>query len=93
MRQLTIADKLAVDGSPLQMDDSVPMPSADQPLPGAVVDMNAVAKSLKKRPEYKEAEFPLRKSLATPNTTVYTNHFAMKIDASKPLYEYSIKGF
>lgn len=36
--------------------------------------------------------FPFRQATATPSTTVYTNHFQMKIDPAMKLYEYNITG-
>jgi eukaryotic translation initiation factor 2C len=39
-----------------------------------------------------QAEFPLRRALTTPSTTVYTNHFVLELGAGMLVYEYDIKG-
>jgi hypothetical protein len=89
---MSLKGKLAVDGSPLVMDQPVSIPSPN-PMPGNKVDPKAfqdIQKGLKA--SGLQAEFPLRQGLANPTTTVYTNHFTIKLDPEIPLYEYSITG-
>jgi eukaryotic translation initiation factor 2C len=83
---------LAVDGSPLQMDHPV-AESRPNPMPSNMVDAEAFHGILEGRQVTEnQSEFPLRAALSIPNTTVYTNHFAMKLDPKTPLYEYNITG-
>jgi eukaryotic translation initiation factor 2C len=84
---------LAVDGSSLSMDREVPIPNRP-PMPGNKLDSKAFQTILKglQAPGFRVAEFPLRKAFATASTTVYTNHFAIELDPSMPLYEYKING-
>ncbi|KAH4122881.1 hypothetical protein HBH47_082000 [Parastagonospora nodorum] len=89
---MSLTGKLAVDGSPLVMDSPVHIPRPN-PMPGNKVDPKAfqdIQKGLKA--SGLQAEFPLRQGLANPTTTVYTNHFAIKLDPVTPLYEYIITG-
>lgn len=89
---MSLKGKLAVDGSPLVMDQPVPIPRPN-PMPGNKVDPKAfqdIQKGLKA--SGLKAEFPPRQGLANPTTTVYTNHFAIKLDPETPLYEYRITG-
>tara|TARA_R110002003_G_scaffold138_10_gene12725 strand:+ start:7131 stop:7817 length:687 start_codon:yes stop_codon:yes gene_type:complete len=89
---MSIRDRVAVDGSALQMDQQVSAPKSD-PMPGNKVDPNVGQNILKAiAPLASDAEFPLRKTLATPNTTVFTNHFEIKLDPKMQLYEYNIQG-
>ncbi|KAF1918354.1 ribonuclease H-like domain-containing protein [Ampelomyces quisqualis] len=89
---LNPAETLAVDGSPLQMDRPLAPPRPD-PRPSNKVDSSVfqtIRESL--QGSNSEAEFPLRIALAPSNTSVYTNHFAIKLDPKTPLYEYKISG-
>jgi hypothetical protein len=89
---LSLKGKAAVDGTPLQMDPPVAKPSSN-PMPSNKMDAKAfqdVVKDLKASGI--QTEFPLREGFATPSTSVYTNHFAIKLDANTPLYEYNIIG-
>jgi eukaryotic translation initiation factor 2C len=82
----------AVDGSPLQMDYPIAEPRSN-PTPSNTVDTKFFQKILKGRQLSElQAPFPLRSAFSTPNTTVYTNSFAMKLDTTMPLYEYKITG-
>lgn len=88
-----IQDRVAVDGSPLTMGALVAMPQPN-PMPTNQVE-HKESKKVKDGVQAAgmlQAEFPLRKALAEPNTTVYTNHFVVKVDDSKPLYDYNIVG-
>lgn len=82
----------AVDGSWLQMAPPV-TPPARRPVPGDLVDPKMFSKLLEDIRKYaKTAEFPLRKMFHTTRASVYTNHFALKLDPKLPLYQYEIKG-
>ncbi|KAH9866107.1 hypothetical protein J1614_008671 [Plenodomus biglobosus] len=82
----------AVDGSPLQMAPAVPLP-ARKPVPGNLVDPKVFSKLLEDiRTHTKVANFPLRKTFHTTKASVYTNHFAVKLDPKLPLYQYDIEG-
>lgn len=88
----SLTQRLAVDGSPLNMANPVPAP-ARRPVPGNTVDPKIFSKVLEEiRAHGSVAEFPLRKTFHTTSTSVYTNHFAIKVDPKSPLYEYQIIG-
>jgi eukaryotic translation initiation factor 2C len=90
---MSIRDRVAVDGSALQMDQRVSPPESD-PMPGNKVDPKVGQNILKAiAPLASDAEFPLRKTLATPNTTVFTNHFEIKLDPKMQLTSTTSKGY
>jgi eukaryotic translation initiation factor 2C len=76
---------MAVDGVPLRMDAKVSMPKPQPQQSQKYVD-DVLARGLQ------DVEFPLRHAVAETNTTVFTNHFAIKMDPEVPLYEYAITG-
>lgn len=83
---------LAVDDSLLQMN-CPPLPPQPNPQPSNKVDPSDFQKIIDGlRGSGSEAELPLRTALAKSNTTVCTNHFAIKLDPKMPLYEYKISG-
>jgi eukaryotic translation initiation factor 2C len=89
---MSIKDKLAVDGTPLQMDKPVPLPFPN-PMPSNKVETEVFAKILEGLEGLDwQAEFPLRQALATPTTSVYTNNFVITLNQDTPLYEYNITG-
>ncbi|KAF1849347.1 Piwi-domain-containing protein [Cucurbitaria berberidis CBS 394.84] len=74
------------------MANPEPVPKSN-PIPGNRIDSQSLDKALSgPRIPGLQAEFPLRKAFYNSNTTVYTNHFAIKLDPNMPLYEYEIKG-
>lgn len=93
LQSMSVRDRFAVDGSPLKMDDKVAPPR-----PNPMASLQVHPKESKKvldtvqASSMMDAEFPLREAFTNPNTTVYTNHFIIKIDDTKPLYEYNIIG-
>jgi hypothetical protein len=89
---LSLKDKVAVDGSSLQMDPPIAIPRPNL-MPSNKVDAKAFQELLKNlKNSGIQAEYPLRKVFATSGTSVYTNHFAIKLDSNTPLYEYNIIG-
>lgn len=69
-------------------------PPARNPVPGDLVDPKIFKKILENiRSHGTDAPFPLRKMLHATNTSVYTNHFAIKVNPQLPLYQFAIKGF
>lgn len=82
---------LAVDGSPLQMDRPVTVPT-QRPMNSNKVDPKAAENTLTIIQSVKDAEFPICKAVATTSSTVFTKHFVIKFDRETSLYEYSIKG-
>lgn len=83
--------KVGVDGNPLVMATAKSMPS-DNPGPGNLVDPKLFHNVLQGiNVHASQAEFPLRKAFSMQSNTVYTNHFAIKLDPKMPLYEYEIK--
>jgi eukaryotic translation initiation factor 2C len=89
---MSIKDKVAVDGTSLQMGKAVPPPRPD-PMPSNEVDAEVFKDILEGLEALDaQAEFPLRQTFAKPDTSVYTNHFAIKLDQNMPLYEYNITG-
>jgi eukaryotic translation initiation factor 2C len=86
------SSKTTIDGHPLEMDPPVkaPMPN---PQPGNRIDPALSKQVLKDAGDNAStAEFPLRKTLHATNTTVFTNHFAIKLDPKVPLYKYHVEG-
>jgi hypothetical protein len=89
---LHASKNVAVDGSPLQMDNPVAEPRPN-PMPSNIIDAEVSLKIPGGRQVSKlQSEFPLRGAFNVPNTMVYTNSFAMKFDPTMPLYEYKIIG-
>jgi eukaryotic translation initiation factor 2C len=89
---MSIKDKVAVDSSALQMGRPVDIPDSN-PMEGNKVDPKAfqdIVKDLKA--SGLQSKFPLRQGFANPTTTVFTNHFAIKLDPAMSLYEYNITG-
>lgn len=93
LQRMNIQGRVAVDGSPLTMDASVAVPKAN-PMTSLQVHPKEPKKVLDtvQGSGMTHAEFPLREAITNPNTTVYTNHFVVKVDDTKPLYEYNITG-
>ncbi|KAH7385933.1 Piwi domain-containing protein [Pyrenochaeta sp. MPI-SDFR-AT-0127] len=84
--------KTAADGSPLEMAKVVPVPTGN-PASGNPLDSSLFNKIIGGLHTHaSQAEFPLRKTFLNPNTKVFTNHFAIKLNPRLPLYEYEIKG-
>lgn len=89
---MTIGKRVAVDGSPLQMDQMTAAP-APNPMPSNPVSPQVAQDILRAiAPKAAEAEFPIRTALAKTDTTVFTNHFAMALNPKMQLFEYSIQG-
>ncbi|KAH7068121.1 ribonuclease H-like domain-containing protein [Paraphoma chrysanthemicola] len=89
---MTIGNRVAADGSPLQMDQKTAEPAPD-PKSGNMVSPQVGQDILRAiAPTAAEAEFPIRTALAKPNTTVFTNHFAMALSPNIQLFEYNIQG-
>jgi hypothetical protein len=77
---VNVKHKFAVDGSTLQMDCPRPVPRA-HPMEGNHVDPKAFQTILQDLQAVGlEAELLLCKALATLNTSVYTNYFALNVD-------------
>ncbi|KAH7092068.1 Piwi domain-containing protein [Paraphoma chrysanthemicola] len=92
LEAMDISKQVAVDGSPLQMDQMTAAP-APNPMPSNPVSPQVAQDILKAiAPTAAAAEFPIRTSLAKPNTTVFTNHFAMALSPNIQLFEYNIQG-
>jgi len=95
MSQLSLGPSRAATmaGTLLQMAPQV-RPPARKPVPGSLVDPKPFSKLLADVSGHASvAEFPLRKTIHATNSTVYTNHFALKLDTRVPLYKYHITGF
>jgi eukaryotic translation initiation factor 2C len=79
-----------VDEGPLTMAPPVPPPQP-RAMPSNKIDSKTF--KIGHHPDAAaQAEFPLRKSFARPDRTVYTNHFVVKLKPKVRLYEYDITG-
>lgn len=83
---MNVQDNIAVDGSPLVMDAPVAVPKAN-PMTSLQVHPKESKKVLDtvKDSCMTHAEFPLQQAFMAPTTSVYTNHFVVKVDSTKPL--------
>jgi hypothetical protein len=79
-----------VDDDTLEMDGPVRKPEP-KPMPGNVIDSRTLELTHPESAE-SQAELPLRKALARADRTVYTNHFAVKLNPNVHLFEYKITG-
>lgn len=93
LSNMSMRDRIAVDGSPLKLGDKV-APPRPNPMSSNQLDPTKSKKVLDdvQASDMTHAEFPLRAALTKPNTAVYTNHFVVKVDDTKSLYEYNIVG-
>ncbi|CAO2651958.1 Nn.00g002410.m01.CDS01 [Neocucurbitaria sp. VM-36] len=88
----TIPANTAVDGSPLVIATPEAAPRGNH-VPGNPVDTKSFDQILQRLHLAEiQAEYPLRRAYRDPNTMVYTNHFAIKLDPKMPLFQYEIKG-
>ncbi|KAH7380394.1 Piwi domain-containing protein [Phaeosphaeria sp. MPI-PUGE-AT-0046c] len=90
---MKMQDRVAVDGSPMRMEDPVKMPQSNPMAPYQLSLKESEQVLERVRASHMvQAEFPLREAITKPNTTVHTNHFVVKIDPAKPFYEYNFTG-